>query len=184
MTEDVDKLLSGVYNTDLIREKQEVSLAAYEEKIVKKILANANLSEEAGSLARNVKVAIGKGRVTFAWFFVEHQNFPVWIAVRKIPYVHRLSLATLFNKFPSSALVETWAEALDLTPYVDKPTGLVFDLMGIQGTQMILHNWTDAPILDKHTKIFREIGTGKSKRVLCLEQFEPFLNRAKTFWTG
>jgi hypothetical protein len=174
-----DDLLSDVF--DRAAEAKSVSMAAYEERVVKKMLGKAQLGDQAKQIAYRVKDLTGKARVNFSWFYSEYPDFPIWLGIRKVPYVHKLSVSDLFNKWSSLPFMQMWADLCDESPDSDKPVGLIFDWPGVKGTQLVLHNYkVDFDV--NSLRIIRKIGQGKLAELVYLEQFEPFFDLVLDQW--
>ena len=177
---DADKILDDVFKAELIARRQAERETAYEERIIKRILTSSNLSESGKILAARAKEATGKYKLTFEWFYSEHSDFPVWIATKRIPYVHQLTVAELFKGFLSTKIMEAFEEAQDEKPFPEKYTALVFEWPGIG--QMALHDGFVNLSIDNSVKILRQIGKGNKRTILCLQELDPFLDYFATQW--
>lgn len=183
MSETDDILKSVVYNADVIAAKKATSLIAYEEKIVKKILTSAGMANNAKELAMRAKEKTGKARLSFELFYEEYPTFPVYLAIRKLPFVHKIMTKDLFNKFCSTIMFKEWQWFVDEAPVVTKPIGLVFDWPGIKGTQMVLHNMQcTQEWFDNNLRLVRAIGSGKNIQLITVEQFDPFIKELLSYW--
>lgn len=182
--EDVaDDALKQIYDPQAIAEFKAKAENAYEERVIKKLLAHVGLAEQAKTLAFRAKEKTGKARVSFEWFYDEHPDFPVYLKMRKLGFVYQVTVKELFNKFSSTPMYKAWEEFLYEVPVDNKPVGLVFDWPGVSGTKMVLHNWDIAAtsgLDDGHLRLIKSVRKGG--RLVCLEQFEPFLDNAMSVW--
>ncbi len=177
-----DDLLQGVYSRDIIEQRKSNKAFAYEEKIIKKILAKANKADQVAILANAAKIATGRPSVTFAGFYAHFTNFPVWMLSKPIPYVYQITVADIFNKFPSMAVISAWEEVYESNHEPTKASVLVCDWPGISGTQVAVHNFHTANIEDNVSRISRSIGKGSKKIIITIEQLDPFLDRILPMW--
>jgi hypothetical protein len=180
--DNADDLLKGIYDPALIAERKAAGQAAYEERIIRKILVRLKLDKEIGKLGGRAKEKTGRGRLTFEWFYEEYPSFPAYVGIRKIPFAHQVTMKDLFGKFTSTPMFKAWEEFRDEAPVEDKPIGLVFDWPGVQGTQMVIHNWDrNVSWFDGKLRFVQSIGRA-NPQLIIVEQLEPFLVRAEECW--
>lgn len=165
---DIDAALEGIYDKRIIEEKRAESAAAYEEKIVKKILIAAGMEDQINIMKNDIRAKTGKPGLTFAWFYEQNPTFPIYLEFARLPYVYQTKVTDLFNKFESLSFYKEWLLLRDEYLEEDHYVGLVFDFPGIKGTQMIIH---DAQFYTGPGNHFCSSG-----RVgVVLEPFDPFL---------
>jgi hypothetical protein len=178
-----DLLRSAVYNADVIALKKAISQSAYEEKIIKDILMHVGLDKEVGKLCMRVKEKTGRGRLTFEWFYEEYPHFPIYLAMRKIPFAFKVGAKDLFNKFTGTPMYTEWENFCDEAPVEDKPIGIVFDWPGVKGTQMIIHNDQQTMLQnDTGVRIVRRVGRGSATQPVIIEQLDNYLTPALARW--
>lgn len=179
---EIDQRLQGIYREDLIEERKVMTRDAYEERVVKKILAKAGLESIARELALQAKDLTGKARVSVAGFRAMYPSFPIWLEARKIGNMHEVTFKELFGKFTSTRVYKTWSELRDQAPE-DKPFGLIFDWPSVPGTQMIIHN-DDLPTTpdDHAVRIERRIDEKFETQIITIEQLDACLSRILEHW--
>jgi hypothetical protein len=180
---ETDDILSSVYDAEAIAARKAAGMAAYEERIVKKLLVHLGLAGSAAELAKRAKEKTGKARLSFEWFYEEYPDFPIYLVMRRIPFAFKVGVKDLFNKFCSTPMFKAWEEFRDEAPVEDKPIGLVFDWPGVAGTQMIMHNGANGYFdFDNRVRIVRSIGRGRNVEPITVEQFIPFLDELLKTW--
>jgi hypothetical protein len=183
MSGNADEILKGIYASDIVEERRAAARVAYEERIVKKILVRGGLDGEIGKLCMRAKEKTGKARLTFEWFYEEYPSFPVYLSMRKVPFVYQVTPKDLFNKFCSTPMFKIWEEFRDEAPVRDRPVALVFDWPAVKGTQMVIHNWErPQEWFDGNLRLIRSIGTGRKLQLITIEQFEPFFECVFSGW--
>ncbi len=176
---EADEALSDLYSKDAVEAYKADIQGAYEEKVLKKIMLTLGLEHEIKAMCNRVKQITGKPKLTFSYFYSQYPNFPVWLSIQKLPYVHTVGVVDLFNKFASNKIISTWSSASDEAPE-DVPVGLVFDYTGVHGVQLICHDW-DVDMDVSETRICRRIGTGRGY-IVWIERLESFMKRVQHTW--
>lgn len=174
----VDDTLDSVFDDETTAKQKGLAKAAYEEKIVKKILTHAGLSSYAPTLANLNKEKTGNYRITFDWFFDQFPTFPTWCAANKFPYVQNISVVELFDKFLSSKIFCFWEELYQLNSF-EKPTALIFDWPGMHRTQMVLHD--DIAMIPLNATLFT---TRLKDKLVYLQHFDHYFEPVLQKWVG
>jgi hypothetical protein len=141
----VHPLLREQEDPDEKRARQE---AEYEEKLVGHLMAHYKLSSYKSYLRKEIARRFGTSRLMLSEFLNQFNNFPVYMAVAKIPgLIKTCTVDMLYNKFSTRKMVERYTELRDeIVPeeYVDLPFALAFPWPYI-AKGMVLH--------DKHVAI-------------------------------
>ncbi len=180
MTNPDDDFLKKAFEQDKIQAYKAGRDIAYEENIVKRVLASCKLENQAGVLANKAREATGKARLTFAWFYETYSTYPVRFLPKKLGWVFQIKVPELFDNFSKSKLYDNWLEAYDLY-YSDNNwvAGLIFDWPGIKTTQMILHNG-DEPYNEQDQCISFFVAPDTK---LFLERLRPVLASISEHWS-
>jgi hypothetical protein len=179
---DVDEALGGVFDRERIEKAKALSMAHYEDRIVRKLMTQAGLQTQIPVMLKEVHDTTGvKPNLTFGLFHDHFPSFPVWLSIRRVPFVHEVSIKDLFNRFPSLKITEWWSEAVEAGPE-GKPAALIFDFPGVKGSQLVCHNW-DTDMELRETRICRRIGPGRGQ-LIWIERFEPFFDGIASVWAG
>ena len=123
---EIDGALDAIYNEHLINAQKGAANDAFETRVLKAMMLKVGLEDRIRPMLDETRQATGNSRISFAQFYEHYPDFPVWLKMHLIGYVHELHLRDLFNKFASLKFLNAWSEATDETPD-NKPTALVLD---------------------------------------------------------
>jgi hypothetical protein len=178
---DMDNALDDIYSADKTNKWRFDIQRAYEQQIVKKLMQTLGFTTEINEFLKDIKQTTGeKPYLSVAYFNSQYPSFPVWLVPRKIGYMYQVTLKDLFNKFSSSKLATAWIDAYDEQPK-DKPTALVFDVLGVKGKQLVCHNYGFDTAPTSETHILHRL-KGEDNHLLCITRFESFLDDLSRTW--
>jgi hypothetical protein len=144
---------------------------AYEEKIVRFMLRKMGVEHKIAELKRRCHAVTGVYSLNFDWFMDEYATFPVWLAMKSIPYVYTIGVIDLFKRFTRTTIYKAFIDCHDCNK-----TGMVFNWPGL-GT-CILHN--DQTLYEpSETAIFKEI----NGHVFVLQLFTAFFQTVLERWS-
>lgn len=173
---EADEALESVYDMDRIRAQADTAQRAYAHKMVKKLMERFHLDH--ARLLRDVKDVVGDGaQLSFNAFHANYPSFPVWLAYKKVPFVHETTIKDLFDGFSKWGPTKEWEAACEEAPD-DTATGLVFDCPGVKGTQLILHNWLPPP----SATVLLLKDPAEDGGYCFLEKYESFLRMIEDRW--
>lgn len=137
----------------------EETAAAFEEAIVKQLLAGAG-----GNLAQARRAAheqTGQGLLTFAWFQATYPAFPLRLGAARIGWVHDTTIWQLLDGFAKTPLFKAFQKFLVSEQLDDRETSVAF-IFRAKRRLLVLHNWQrDGEISAQHnqgTRIVHHLG--------------------------
>ena len=167
--------------------------AAFGERVIKQILANAGVKNRLREWKRQVSWKTGKMGLTFDWFHEFFPDFPVRMGAAKLTYIHDISVPNLFGAgFVKMKFFLEYRDHL-LRENLDDRTdraGLAFMWPGIG--IMVLHNY---PVGDEaETSPDPDIRTERGTRIVrpfgnplviyVVERLDDFLRNIGTEWAA
>lgn len=170
-----DELLDGIYDDPALDRQKAAASALYEERVVRKLMTRLGMADRIKSMAGEVRGLTGTARLTFAYFYSQHPDFPVWLVAKRVPYFHATPFREIFSKPKSQPFLKQWLEANDTAPD-GKPVALVFACPGVKGSHLVLHNWLPAVshAEGEDVRVFLSANTPAGRELLCLERFDHF----------
>jgi len=146
----------------------------WEHRVVTKILEHCGLSDQAWPLARVAYERTGLWWLSFAILDAVYP-IPAWLVCRKVPWVHRISIADLQRRFTKTRLFRAFAnaEADASAAYRDGRVGLVFEWVGVW-PMAVIHNCASAIPTDEPA-IVRSWPNVEPPQVVAIQSFDSFL---------
>ncbi len=149
---------------------------AYEEKVVKQLLKNFSISDRLPYLKSRCKAKTGRSNLQFEWFNDLYPDFPVFLTIRRIPYVHKVTFKNLFGNFTTTPIYKALEDVIDISES-SLARGVVFNWPGI-GT-MVMHDLVTTHESD--AEFVRKLGPRKIR--FTIETFGSFCEKVASIWT-
>jgi hypothetical protein len=146
----------------------------WEHKIVGTILKHFGLVAEATEMAKMVREKTGLACLTFDVFYHHYPSFPLWLAARKIPYVHETTMSDFIKGFTKTKMYRAFTDCESEIPdWRDEDrSGLVFEWLHVWPLA-IIHNCYRG-LKDQETVVFHHFPV--TEQLVSVQSFSSFLN--------
>jgi hypothetical protein len=182
-------------NPEELARLRETQRNAFEERIIKKILGDANVDYHLATARHEASLMNGGDRLlTFDWFQEKYPMYPVRLGAAKIPRTHEITCGHLFGhgftKLPFYKEFINFLDQADIDMNSER-AALVFNWTGIKagGSAMVIHNYpTSSHIRQEDPDLRLERGTrivrpfGYPPVVYVIESLNDFLLSVGKDW--